>query len=347
MNFNVSVIIPVYNAEKFIAKAIESCLQLQEVKEIVVIDDGYKDKAKEIVRQLASKNPIIKLYEHPNNENRGAGASRNLGIEKATQDFIAFLDADDFFLPNRFEKDKEVFENNSDADGCYNAIGSHFYSEEGKKLRAEFLNVNIDEIEKLDVTTVRKKVHPKEVYKGLLRLIPDYGRFSIIGITVKRNRLLNSKILFPITSMYEDTNFMVKLTEKLNFFSSEIVQPVAKRGVHQENRISTSEKDKEKYYRNKFLFFSDLSIWIKESGVQDKKVQCLIKYNRDFFKILHYKNLGYLYTTPYLLMHSQINNLLKNFGYNIHSRFIRQFSQRIRKLFPNLELKINQTNISY
>ena len=47
---NVSVIIPVYNGEKFIEKAISSCLQLSEVKEIVLVDDGYKDRAKEIIR---------------------------------------------------------------------------------------------------------------------------------------------------------------------------------------------------------------------------------------------------------------------------------------------------------
>ena len=125
---NISVIIPVYNAEKYIEKAIESCVQFPEVKEIVVVDDGYKDKAKEVVRGLMEKYPVIKLYEHPNNENRGAGPSRNLGIEKATQEFIAFLDADDFFLPNRFTKDKEVLAENPDADGCYNAIGCYFYS---------------------------------------------------------------------------------------------------------------------------------------------------------------------------------------------------------------------------
>ena len=89
---NVSVMIPVYNAEKYVERAIKSCIQLSEVKEIIVVDDGYKDRAKEIVAEMIKEYPIIKLFEHPQNENKGAGLSRNLGIERATQVYIAFLE---------------------------------------------------------------------------------------------------------------------------------------------------------------------------------------------------------------------------------------------------------------
>src|SRR5690606_10239697 len=149
---NISVIIPLYNAEKYIAKALDSCLALSEVKEIIVIDDGYKDNAKEIVTQYQEKHPIIKLYEHPNNENRGAGESRNVGIKNATQEYIAFLDADDFYLPNRFQKDSEVFERHPDADGCYNAIGSYFYSNIGQE---QFAKSSLSER-----TTVNPEANP-------------------------------------------------------------------------------------------------------------------------------------------------------------------------------------------
>src|SRR5690554_3354498 len=114
---NISVIIPVYNAELFLRKAVESALQFKEVKEVLLIEDGSPDNALSICKELTIEDNRVKLLQHPNNENRGAGASRNLGLKNASQDYIAFLDADDFFLPNRFEKDKEIFSRYEDADG--------------------------------------------------------------------------------------------------------------------------------------------------------------------------------------------------------------------------------------
>ena len=82
---NVSVIIPVYNAEKYIEKAVSSALQLEEVKEIILIEDASPGDDLAICKGLVEQHEKIKLYTHPNNENRGAGASRNLGIINATQ----------------------------------------------------------------------------------------------------------------------------------------------------------------------------------------------------------------------------------------------------------------------
>src|SRR5690606_20556783 len=109
----------------------------------------------------------IKLYTHPNHENRGAGASRNLGIEKAQCDYIAFLDADDFFAPNRFNKTAEIFKNEK-VDGVYEAIG-----------------VFKENIEHFKLYTVNKKIKPNNLFHYLLR--GTYGHFSTIGFTVKKS----------------------------------------------------------------------------------------------------------------------------------------------------------------
>ena len=105
----ISVIIPVYNAEKFVSQAVESALQFDEVFEILLIEDKSPDNALQVCQQLAEKYERVKLYQHPDKENHGAGPSRNLGMEKASGDFIAFLDADDYFLPNRFDSERELF----------------------------------------------------------------------------------------------------------------------------------------------------------------------------------------------------------------------------------------------
>ena len=107
----ISVIIPVYNASAFLKKAVNSALQFEEVKEILLLEDCSTDDSLEICRKLAEENTKIKLFQHPDKGNHGAGASRNLGLSKASQDFISFLDADDYYLPNRFKAENELFKN--------------------------------------------------------------------------------------------------------------------------------------------------------------------------------------------------------------------------------------------
>ena len=102
----ISVIIPVYNAEKYITQAVESALQFEEVCEVILVEDKSPDNALEVCKNLAKTFDRVTLYQHPDKGNHGAGASRNLGMKMATGDYIAFLDADDFYLPNRFEAEK-------------------------------------------------------------------------------------------------------------------------------------------------------------------------------------------------------------------------------------------------
>ena len=130
---SISVIIPVFNAARFVEKAVESVLAQPETKEVLLVEDGSTDESLKICRQLADKYEAVKLFTHPGNANKGAGASRNLGITRASGDFIAFLDADDYFLPDRFRAERKIFEEQPETDGVYGALGFHYYSEEGKK----------------------------------------------------------------------------------------------------------------------------------------------------------------------------------------------------------------------
>ena len=87
---DISVIIPVYNAATFLRKAVESAVNLDEVKEILLVEDASTDNSLELCRTLQTEHPKVKLFQHPDQGNHGAGATRNLGLEKATQEFIAF-----------------------------------------------------------------------------------------------------------------------------------------------------------------------------------------------------------------------------------------------------------------
>lgn len=94
----ISVIIPVYNSECYLAAAIESVLrQSTPATEILVIDDGSSDGSIAITQRYA---PLVHCYQQPHG---GPGAARNLGVSVAQSELLAFLDADDLWLPDKLE----------------------------------------------------------------------------------------------------------------------------------------------------------------------------------------------------------------------------------------------------
>jgi glycosyltransferase involved in cell wall biosynthesis len=94
-----SVIIPAYNAEQYIRTAIESCLsQTYAPHEIIVVDDSSTDGTAAVAESFPSLVRVIRLAE-----NRGASFARNRGVQEASGDWLAFLDADDWFLPEKLE----------------------------------------------------------------------------------------------------------------------------------------------------------------------------------------------------------------------------------------------------
>ena len=106
-----SVIIPAYNAAQYIAKAIESCLsQTYAPHEIIVIDDASTDDTAAIAESFPSPVRVIRLAE-----NMGIAVARNRGVAASTGDWLAFLDADDWFLPEKLELQRRCALENSHA----------------------------------------------------------------------------------------------------------------------------------------------------------------------------------------------------------------------------------------
>jgi len=92
----VSVIIPVYNQYEYLAEAIESVVaQTYSDWEIVVVDDGSRPDAAEAIRRICSEGRVTLIVQ----ENQGLPWARNTGLLTAQGEYIAFLDADDIFLP--------------------------------------------------------------------------------------------------------------------------------------------------------------------------------------------------------------------------------------------------------
>ena len=124
-----SVIMPVYNAEPYVAEAIQSILnQTFKDFEIVIINDGSDDSSKIIIKSFNDSR--INYFE--NAQNKGIAFSRNRGLELSRGEFIGMLDADDIAYPSRFEKQITFLRRNKD----YGMIGSWvtFIDENSKKL---------------------------------------------------------------------------------------------------------------------------------------------------------------------------------------------------------------------
>jgi glycosyltransferase involved in cell wall biosynthesis len=108
----ISVIVPTYNCGAFIAETLNSILnQTLPANEIFVVDDGSTDNTANVVSQI--KDPRLHYIQK---ENAGVSSARNVGLSKATGDYIAFLDADDLWLPQMLEMQVKVFEKHPDVD---------------------------------------------------------------------------------------------------------------------------------------------------------------------------------------------------------------------------------------
>lgn len=127
MNSLVSIIIPIYNADKYLGRCLNSVVnQTYSNLEIILINDGSTDSSLNICKEYAGKDKRIILV---NKKNEGVSIARNTGIEKSSGEYVAFLDADDWIAPNYIEQLIKPFENeNVDISVCDYQICNEFIS---------------------------------------------------------------------------------------------------------------------------------------------------------------------------------------------------------------------------
>ena len=93
----VSVVIPCCNAEAFLPETLGSvCGQTYRELEILVVDDGSKDRTADIAREFAARDPRVRLVQKPNG---GLSSARNFGIDHARGKYLSFVDGDDLWVP--------------------------------------------------------------------------------------------------------------------------------------------------------------------------------------------------------------------------------------------------------
>lgn len=107
---NISIIIPVFNGEKTIKRAIRSVLKQNEKElEVIVIDNGSTDRTKSIIKKIKQNDQRVKYYHL---EEKGRSKARNIGISKSSGKYIKFLDADDELFSDSLRRELQFLENN-------------------------------------------------------------------------------------------------------------------------------------------------------------------------------------------------------------------------------------------
>jgi teichuronic acid biosynthesis glycosyltransferase TuaG len=164
----VSIIMPAYNASRHIAESVQSALaQTYPHWELLVVDDGSTDDTAEVVQGFITSDPRIRYFSRPNG---GQAAARNTGLRKASGDLVAFLDADDLWLPEKLESQLAVLDGTG-ADLVY-CDGYVFY-DDGSPEQSDLFAV----------------VPGAADAATMLRLLYAYNRIATLSVVVRREAL--------------------------------------------------------------------------------------------------------------------------------------------------------------
>lgn len=266
----VSVIIPAYNAEEFISDTIDSILnQSYPNIEIIIVDDGSKDKTAQIVKEYKDK---VRYFFQENSG--GCSVPRNYGIQKSLGDFLCFNDADDLMMSDRLKSQIDFLSQNPEVGLVFN----DYRNFEGKLIYPKTHFESCVSLQSL--IQGKKQVIIPDAYIYLAK-----ENFGIAGSFMMRKSLLSQGFCFdPSLKSSEDFNFYYRLSRvtqvgiinevgmmrrlHTNNMSSN-VEKMMSECIRSYNMLLKSEKNiQAKYYLNKFIscFWSNLSRYNSNHG---------------------------------------------------------------------------------
>ena len=246
----ISVIVPVYNVEKYIEKCLKSLVE-QTLKniEIIIVNDGSTDNSKKIISKFAEKYSNIKYYEKTNG---GLSSARNYGIKYANGEYVAFLDSDDYVEKNLYElMYKKALQENSDMVEC--DFIWEYYGKNGE--------------------IVKTKKDKRKKFKTLNQYVKN-ARVVAWNKLIKKQIIDDFNIRFPEGLIYEDIEFFYKLFPHLNKISYVNIY-----GIHYVQRNgsilnSNPEKigDIFKILDNVIKYYRDLDIYENEMKYRYRRI---------------------------------------------------------------------------
>jgi glycosyltransferase involved in cell wall biosynthesis len=260
-----SVIICFLNAEKFIQEAIESVLaQTHKNWELLLIDDGSTDGSSKIARQYAEQYPQkVNYIEHDNHKNLGLSASRNVGINKSKGEYIAFLDADDVWLPQKLKEQIAIMNTYPEVAMVYGP-GLYWFGWTGKPADARRDYVQNLKIEKDSV------VKPPL----LLRIQLQMFEATPIGFLIRR-KVVNRRGGFEesFTDMLEDQVFFVKIFADEPVFVASQIWYIYRQ--HPDSICNSIDIQKHRLTLERFWKWA--TQYLEEKGITDTEIRTILK----------------------------------------------------------------------
>ena len=263
----VSVIVPVYNVEKYIKKCLESLLNqtLQDI-EIIIVNDGSKDNSVQIINNYINKYPNKIIYLEK--ENGGLSDARNFGIKYASGEYIAFLDSDDYAEKDTYQKMCELAKKeNSDMVEC------DFYWEYPNKLKEDIgaiYNGKHEMIEKVRVVAWNKLIKREIIEKNDINF-PKGFRYEDVEFTYKLIPYIN-KVSFvkkPLIHYVQRTNSIINSQNERTKEIFDILEHVLY--FYKEKNIYEEYKEELEYIYTRYLLCSSLLRIVK---INNKKTRC-------------------------------------------------------------------------
>ena len=272
MKPTVSIVTIFLNAADFLEEAVESVFaQRYRSWELLLVDDGSTDGSTEIAERFAAKDPDrVRYLEHPNHENRGMSASRNLGLEHARGELIAYLDADDWWFPDKLSHQVETAERH-DVHVVYGP-GILWHSWSGRADAPE------DHVQELGVDLDRAHRPPSllPVYLRRIECTPGTS-----GSLIRKASLVAvgaSEISFR--GMYEDQVVFCKLASKYPVWASST--PGYRYRQHAASACAVALGDGSHLdERRAFLIWIDR--FLRENDVDDPAIASAWRYEWDRF----------------------------------------------------------------
>ncbi len=273
----VSCIMIFLNGEKFIEEAISSIFsQTYTNWELLLVDDGSTDRSTSISRSYAERYPNKVFYfEHPNHQNRGMSATRNLGIQYAKGDFIAFLDADDIWMPEKLEQQLTIFKAYPQAAMVYGrTLMWYSWQKEAQEVQKDFFpdlgvpeNTLVNSPNLLLLLLKSDKVQSPTTCNAILRR----DIFNIVG---------GFEEIFR--GMYEDLAFFSKIYLRFPVFVAD--KHWANYRQHPGGCFTSGRENVEKFCTAKLFFLAWLKDYLKRGGIKNFLIWALIRKEETLFK---------------------------------------------------------------
>lgn len=273
----VSGIVIFLNEERFVEEAIESVFaQTYDNWELLLVDDGSTDASTQIALRYAERYPEkVRYLEHPGHQNRGMSASRNLGISHARGEYVAFLDADDVWLPRKLEQQVAILDSYPDAAMLYGNT-RYWYSWTG----------NPEDIRRDFVPDLGVRANTLIKPPTLLTLLYPLGNATTPSSS---NLLLRREIVERIGGFeeafrgsYEDHAFVVKVYLK---------EPVFVAGEcwdryrqHPDSCFAVMQRTGQ-YHPARLFFLNWLAEYLSEQGAKDPEIWKLLQGKQRFSQV--------------------------------------------------------------